>query len=191
VRRAGRRPGTTETRDQIVTAARRIFAERGYDGATVRAIASAAGVNPALVHHFFGTKQNLFVAAIDFPLEPAVVVQIIASGARDEVGERIVRVFLSAWGDPVTQASLLAVVRSVVTNEQAAAMFRQFAEAAFVGRLSAALKVPRTRLMAAIAQMIGLAIVRYVVRVEPIASAEDEEIVRLIAPMVQRYIDGP
>ena len=191
MRHAGRRPGATETRDTILTAARRLFAEKGYDSTTIRGIAAEAGVNPALVHHFFGTKQDIFIAAVDFPFEPAEVARRIVDGPRDEVGQRIVRVFLAIWGDPTTQASLLAQIRSITTNQQAAAMFRQFMDAAVLRRLTIALCVPKERLTAAIAQMVGLALLRYVVRSEPLASASDEEIVRLVAPVIQQYIDGP
>lgn len=191
MRHAGRRPGTTETRDDILDAARRIFAEKGYDGATIRGIAAEAGVNPALVHHFFGTKQQVFVAALDFPLEPAEVIQRIATGPREEIGRRIVRLFLAMWDDPASHASLLALLRSVTTNEQRAAMFKQFIEAALLSRLTAALMIPEERVAAGMAQIVGLAIVRYVIRVEPLASLDGEEIVRLVAPAIQRSLDGP
>jgi AcrR family transcriptional regulator len=172
-------------------AARRLFAEKGYDGATIRGIAAEAGVNPALVHHFFGTKQQVFAAALDFPIEPARAVQSIVNGPREEVGQRIVRQFLAVWNDPTARASFLALLRSVTTNEQVAAMVRQFIEAALLRRLAAALDIPRERVIAAMSQMVGLVLVRYVIRVEPLASLPDEEIVRLVAPTLQRYIDGP
>lgn len=190
MRHAGRRPGATETRDQIVFAARRLFAEKGYNGATIRGIAVEARVNPALVHHFFGTKQQLFVAALDVPFEPAEILQNILGGPHEELGQRFVRTFLAVWGDPASRASLLALIRSATTNEQAAATFRQFIDTAVLRRLTAALNVSRGQVAAAAAQMIGLALLRYVMRVEPLASAEDEEIVRLVAPVIQRYIDG-
>jgi AcrR family transcriptional regulator len=190
VRHAGRRPGATETRDAIISAARRLFAEKGYDGATIRGIAAEAGVNPALVYHFFGTKQQVFVAALDFPIEPAEMIRQIVTGPRREVGQRIIRTFLAVWNDPPARASLLALFRSVTTNEQTAAMFRQFIEAALLGRVTSALGVPKERMTAAMAQMVGLVLLRYVLRVEPLASLGDEEIVHLVAPTIQRYIDG-
>jgi len=190
MRNAGRRPGPTETRDKIVFAARRQFAEKGYNGATIRSIAGEAGVNPALIHHFFGTKQHLFVAALDFPFEPSEVLPGILSGPHEELGRRLVSAFLAVWEDPPSRASLLALVRSAMTNEQAAAMFRQFIDTALLRRISEVLGVPKERVTAALAQMVGLAILRYVIGVEPLASADDEAIVRLVAPVIQRYIDG-
>src|SRR5437588_8367328 len=154
MKRAGRRPGTTETREQILSTARRLFAENGYEGTTIRGIAAEAGVNPALVHHFFGTKEQVFVAALDFPLNPAEVLPRILDGPREELGQRIVRFFLTIWREPSSRARLLALIRSATTNEQAAAMFRQFMETALLSRLAAALGLPQLRVTAAIAQMV-------------------------------------
>jgi AcrR family transcriptional regulator len=190
MRHAGRRPGATESRDQIVSAARQLFGEKGFDGTTIRGIAATAGVNPALVHHFFGTKQQLFFAALDSPFETAEVLQRIIEGPHEELGQRIVGSFLALWGDPASRASLLALIRSATTNEQAATMFRKFIDAALLSPGNTALNVPKERLTAAAAQMVGLAFLRYVIRVEPLVSIEDEEIVRLVAPAIQRYIDG-
>jgi AcrR family transcriptional regulator len=190
-RRPGRRSGPTESRGEILAAARRLFAERGYDGATIRAIAQEAEVDAALVHHFFGTKEQVFVAALELPFQPAEVLpQMIAAGPREEVGERFVRLFLTLWREPEGRAPVLALLRSAATNEQAAEMVRQFVTSALLGRLADLLGVPRLRILAAASQLIGLVMVRYVVRVEPLASAGEEEIVELIAPTIQRYLDG-
>jgi AcrR family transcriptional regulator len=191
VRRPGRRSGPTESRGEILAAARRLFAERGYDGATMRAIAQQAGVDAALVHHFFGTKEQVFVAALELPFQPAdVLPQMIAAGPRSEVGERFVRLFLTLWREPQGRAPVLALMRSAATNEQAAEMVRQFVTSALLGRLADLLGVPRLRILAAASQLVGLVMLRYVIGVEPLASAGEEEIVQLIAPAIQRYLDG-
>jgi AcrR family transcriptional regulator len=191
VRRPGRRAGPTESRGEILAAARRLFAERGYDGATMRAIAQQAGVDAALVHHFFGTKEQVFVAALELPFQPAdVLPQMIAAGPRSEVGERFVRLFLALWREPQGRAPVLALMRSAATNEQAAEMVRQFVTSALLGRLADLLGVPRLRILAAASQLVGLVMLRYVIGVEPLASAGEEEIVQLIAPAIQRYLDG-
>jgi AcrR family transcriptional regulator len=191
VRRPGRRSGPTESRGEILAAARRLFAERGYDGATMRAIAQQAGVDAALVHHFFGTKEQVFVAALELPFQPGdVLPQMIAAGPREEVGERFARLFLTIWRDPQGRAPMLALMRSATTNEQAAEMLRQFVTKALLGRLADLLEVPRLRLVVAASQLVGLVMLRYVVGVEPLASAGEEEIVQLIAPTIQRYLDG-
>ncbi|WP_158888840.1 TetR family transcriptional regulator [Amycolatopsis anabasis] len=188
--RAGRRPGQTETREQIVDAARRLFAERGYAGATVRAIAAEAGVNPALLHHFFGTKQQLFVAVMNLPVNPAELLPQLLAGPSDELGERLVRLFLTIWGEPETRAPFVALVRSITTNDQAAAMMREFIDSAVFSKVAEARGIPRIRVSAAAGQLVGMALLRYVLEVPPLADATEEEIVELVAPVIQYYIDG-
>jgi AcrR family transcriptional regulator len=189
-RRPGRRSGPTESRGEILAAARRLFAEHGYDGATVRSIARDAGVDAALVHHFFGTKEQVFVTALELPFQPSdLLPRVVAAGPREELGERLVRVFLDVWRDPARRAPLLALIRSATTNQRAAEMVRQFVTSALLGRLAELVGVPRLRLLAAVSQLIGLALLRHVIGVEPLASAEEEEIVRLVAPTIQRYLD--
>jgi AcrR family transcriptional regulator len=189
-RRPGRRAGPTESRADILAAARRLFAERGYDGATIRAIAQEAGVDAALVHHFFGTKEQVFVAAMELPFQPADLLPQLVGGPREQVGERFVRVFLALWRDPERRAPVLALLRSATTNEQAAEMIRQFVTEALLTRLAGALDISPLRVTAAASQLVGMAMLRYLVGVEPLASADEEEIVRLVAPTIQRYLDG-
>ncbi|MGB3438515.1 MAG: TetR family transcriptional regulator [Actinophytocola sp.] len=184
---AGRRPGQTQTRADILAAARNQFGRRGYDGATIRGIAAEAGVNPALVHHFFGSKEQVFVAALNLPVTPAAITEAITQGPRDQIGERVVRLFLGLWSAPETRQSFLALVRSVAGNEQIASLMRQFLEHAVVGPVSAALDLPPLRLTGAASQAFGLAMARYVIQVEPLASATDDEVVALVAPVLQYY----
>jgi AcrR family transcriptional regulator len=187
-RRPGRRPGPTETRETILGSARELFAEKGYDGASARSIARAAGVDPALVHHFFGSKEGLFIAAMEFPFDPAQLVPHIVAGPREQIGERLIRVFLSVWGDPQIRPRVLAIVRSAVTSEQGAAMLREFATSALLARIADALAVPRLQINAAAGQMIGVMIMRYVLEVEPIASATEDELIDLLGPTLQSYL---
>ncbi len=194
-RRPGRPPGSANTRAEVLAAARAEFADRGYDGATIRGIARRAGVDPSLVHHYLGTKEQVFVAAMELPFEPAQAIpEVLASGV-EELGERLTRFFLSVWEDPVRRAPFVAMLSSAMTHERAAAMLRQFVTRALVARLAGHLEVPdRTlRIEAAVAQLLGVAVLRYVVRVEPLASADVEAVVALIAPTLQRYLvaDGP
>lgn len=188
--RAGRRPGQTESRDRILEAARSLFGQKGYGGTTIRAIAAEADVNPALLHHFFGTKEQVFAAALNFPINPAVLVPRILDGPRDEIGQRMVRLILEVWRDPAARQSFLALLRSVASHEAAVLMLREFLEQAVLARMSAALGVPRLRLTAAAAQVVGLALVRFVIGLDPLASADEEAIVRLVGPVIQYYIDG-
>jgi AcrR family transcriptional regulator len=192
-RRVGRRPGTADTRGEILAAARAEFAANGYDGASVRGIARAAGVDPALVHHYFGSKEKVFVAALHLPFDPAETVPRIVGAGPEGVGERLVRFFLSLWEAPEGRERMLAVLRSAVTNDAASEMFRQFLTRELLGRVAARLEVPEPHLHASLAasQLVGLAFVRYVIRVEPMASADTETVVRYVAPTLQRYLTQP
>ncbi|GGK03427.1 TetR family transcriptional regulator [Streptomyces camponoticapitis] len=194
-RRRGR-PARSDTdtgpgaRERILEAARTEFAERGFDKTSVRGIAKAAGVDPALVHHYFGTKEEVFGAAIEVSFEPAMVLPALLSGGKDGIGERLARYFISVWENPVSRAPLLAIIRSAVTNEAAAALLRKFVLRRLLERIAVELDVPDPTLRAELAasHMIGIAILRYVIKAEPLASVDTEEIVRLVAPTLQRYL---
>jgi AcrR family transcriptional regulator len=190
VARAGRRPGPTTTPEQILDAARGLFAERGFQGTTVRAIAVRAGVNAALVHHYFGTKEKLFIAALRLPLNPAEAVGVLlAAGPREEFAQRFTRFFIHAWRDPVTGRQLQAVLRSAVGTEQGAAAVRSLAQDVLLGRISAALGVPPLRIATAVTHLLGLMIGSSIIGIEPLASASEDELVALVAPAIARYLD--
>ncbi|ARE75299.1 TetR family transcriptional regulator [Streptomyces sp. NPDC059558] len=180
-------PGTQE---RIRLAAREVFAERGYDKTSVRGIAKVAGVDPALVHHYFGSKDDLFAAAIEVSIEPALVVPAIIGEGPEGIGERLARYFLGVWENPVTRVPLLAVIRSALTHEAAAKVLRQLVLRRLLERVAADLDVPDPTFRAELAasHMVGIAILRYVVQVEPLASADPEKIVALVAPTLQRYL---
>ena len=187
--RAGRRPGPTNTPKSILTAARTLFAERGYQGTTIRAVAASAGVNTALVHHYFGTKDRLFVAALNLPLNPAdAIEELVAAGPREQFAERFVRFFVSVWRDPVTGQPLQAVLRSAASTDQGAAMVRNLAENVLLERAATALGVSKLRIAVALSHLLGLVLAATIVRIEPLASATDDELVELIAPTIDRYL---
>ncbi|WP_037575222.1 TetR/AcrR family transcriptional regulator [Phaeacidiphilus oryzae] len=188
--RAGRRAGASTTREDILAAARGLFAERGYDKTTIRAIAGRAGVNPALVHHYFGSKEQVFAAVLEFPADPAALRARLLDGPREEFGRRVLTELLTVWTDPSGRESGLALVRAAMTNPVAAAMLRQFVERVLLDQVAEALGADRLRVSAAVAQALGLMVLRYGVGVEPLASAEIPELVELIAPVVQAYVDG-
>ena len=152
----------------------------------MRGIAAAAGVDPALVRHYFGSKEHLFVVALDFPVDPAETVPTLLAGGVDGLGERLVRFFLETWDTP-SGRPFLALLRSVTENDQATEMMRQFVTREVIGRIAAALELDRPDLRAALAggQLIGLALMRYVIRVEPIASADRDTLAREIGPAIQ------
>ena len=187
-RRPGRRPGSADTRGEILTAARRLFADHGFDRTTVRGIAREAAVDPALVHHYFATKEGMFVAAMQLPFNPAEVVPFVLDGPREEIGERMVRFILTITADPEARQPLMALIRSVMSNEQAGQMVREFVTNAVLFRLADGLSIPRLRVEAAFAQLFGVVMARYVVRMEPIASAEIDDLVALLSPTIQHYL---
>ncbi|MFI6781741.1 TetR family transcriptional regulator [Micromonospora sp. NPDC050276] len=193
-RRTGRRPGKPGTREAILDAARTAFAERGFDAASIRAIAGTAEVDPALVHHYFGSKDQLFLAAMNFPVDPAQLVPKVLAGDRDALGERMVRTFLGIWDSPVGSAAL-ALLRSAVSNEWTARLLREFVTTQVLRRVLENLDVDPAELplrgSLVATQMIGLAMMRHVVRLEPVASADPETLVATIGPTIQRYLTGP
>ena len=190
--RTGRRSGESGTREAILEAARRRFAEHGYEGATIRGIAADAGVDPALVHHYYGTKEKLFVVAMRFPAVPSEVLSRVAGTERERLGEAIVRTVLEAWETEETRAQSLALLRSAVTNDRAAAMLRGFVASAILGAIAGIAQGEDAEYRAALvaSQVVGLGIARHVVRLEPLASASAEEVIAAIGPTVQRYLTG-
>ncbi|MBZ6176477.1 TetR family transcriptional regulator [Streptomyces olivaceus] len=195
-RRRGRPPRTESagTRDRILTTAREEFSERGYEKTSVRGIAKAAGVDPALVHHYFGTKEQVFAAAVEVAFAPALEAPgAIADGPLAEVGERLTRFILGVWENPATRTPLLAILRSAVNNETAAAVFRRLIADQVLYRVAAQLDLPdaELRVELAAAQLVGCAMLRYVVKLEPLASADAEQIVARLAPVVQGHLTGP
>ncbi|SHN16685.1 TetR/AcrR family transcriptional regulator [Actinacidiphila paucisporea] len=198
-RRRGRPAGTgagagAGTRERILAAAREEFSAHGFDKTSVRSIGKAAGVDAALVHHYFGTKEQVFAAAIELSFGPALELPAaLAAGDHEGMGERVARFMLGIWEDPVSREPLLAIVRSAVTNERAAAVFRGLVGRRVLARVAGELRVPdpEFRVQLAAAQLVGIIMLRYVVKVEPMASAEPEDLVALVAPTLQRYLTDP
>lgn len=189
----GSSPGGTSTRDAILAAARAVFGAHGYDGASLRVIAAAAGVDPALIHHYFGSKQQLFVAASHMQFEPADVRSMIFAGDRETTGERIVRFFLGLWEDPLRRPIMLGMIRSATTDPEAAAMVKSMIIEGGIMPLvmQAGVTDARLRVTLVASHLMGLAMVRYILCVEPLASAPVETIVAAVAPTIQRYVTGP
>ena len=186
--RTGRRVGSSGSREAILAAARELFAKEGYDAATVRGIAAAAGVDPALVRHYFGDKEHLFVETLELPIDPAeLVLRILAQGA-DGLGLRLAQFFLETWDR--ADMPFVALLRSVATNERAAATLREFISREVLGQVAAALKLPDPEQRAALtgSQLVGLALMRYVIRLEPLASMDRDQLARLVAPVLQRHL---
>jgi AcrR family transcriptional regulator len=156
----------------------------------VRGIARAASVDPALVHHFFGSKQQVFVAAMALSVDPGDMLPDVLAGDPAQLGERFARVFLSLWSDPEFREPMLALLRSATTSEAGAAMLREFVGTALLGRLAQSLEGPDValRISTAAAQMVGVVMLRYVIKIPPLVTATDEELVALLAPTLQHYL---
>jgi AcrR family transcriptional regulator len=188
----GRRPGESGTRAAILDAARQEFGGVGFDRATIRGIAALAGVDPALVHHYFGTKDELFDAALQLPVRADEIVPQVLAGDPDGLGERAVRTLLAIWEDEQRQTVFRAMIRSAASNEQAAAMIREIITRQIIGPIAHALAMPNAELRANLvgSQIMGLMMVRFITKLEPLASATVDEVVAAVAPTIQRYLVG-
>ncbi|ACU39520.1 TetR/AcrR family transcriptional regulator [Actinosynnema mirum] len=191
-KRRGRRAGGEDTRGALLQAAREVFVERGYEGATVRAIAARAGVDAAMVNHWFGGKQALFAKAVlQLPVDPVEIVRRIAQGPPELLGERLVRTFLGVW-DATGGGAFSALVRSVAGHEQVTHALHDLFIKTVLGQVMRAFDVDRPELRATLcaSQMVGLGMTRYVLEFEPLASADPEALVSAVGPTLQRYLSG-
>ncbi|GAA4701149.1 TetR family transcriptional regulator [Nocardioides conyzicola] len=190
--RRGRRPGAPDTRAAILAAARELFAVHGYAGTSVRAVGAAAGVDAALVHHYFGSKDDLFVAALELRVDPRVALLPVVEAGVDGAGERLMQLFVKVWDIEETRLPLLALVRGVLEpgGQQLVrdGFFRMVL--APVG-VALGLDEPERRMQLVASQLVGLVVIRYVLAVEPLASAPADQLVATYAPTLQRYLDGP
>lgn len=190
-RRRGRRPSGENTRAALLAAALDVFAEQGFAGATVRTIATRAGVDPAMVNHWFGGKRGLFLAAIQAPFDPTELVEQAISDDPDTVAERIVRSFVTAWD--AHRSRFKALVQSVTSQDTAAAAMREFVIDVVIRRVTTTIGADQIewRISLCASQLVGLGLARYVLRLEPMASADVETVVATVAPTLQRYLTGP
>lgn len=192
--RTGRRPGSPDTAAAILEAARTSFGERGFNATTIRAVAAEAGVDPALVHHYFATKADLYAAAIEIPLSPSTVIPQVFGGEVSGLGRRVTEFFFSVWEEPESRRPLLAMLGGAFGgNDQGVAGFREFLVSGLLDRAVAAIGGGRRteeRVELAMAHLLGIAVLRYVVVLEPLASLEVPRLVDLVAPRVQSYFDG-
>lgn len=188
----GRRPGRPDTRAEILDAARALFAERGFSGTTVRGVAAAAGVDASLVHHYFGSKDDLFVAALELRADPRAILPAVLADGPDGVGERLVRTFLAVWDDEENRRPLLALVRGVLEPE-GGRLLRDGVARMVLTPVGEALGLDqRERRVALLAsQLMGVVMTRYLLAIEPLASTPAEELVPVYGPIVQRLLTEP
>jgi AcrR family transcriptional regulator len=191
----GRRPGKADTRGAIVEAARRVFAAKGYDGATLRAIAREAAVDPALVHHYFDGKASLFVAAMALPFDPRSVAAHTSTSSEASLGALIIEGFLTMWDRAEgTGSSFATCVAGMAASTSVADAIREFVAERVWGNSPASEGesdelVARRRALTS-SQLMGLAFTRYILRVPPVSTATPAEIGTWAGPTIDRYVSG-
>jgi AcrR family transcriptional regulator len=189
--RRGRRPGPDSSRAAVLDAARSLFAEVGFERATIRAIGARAGVDPALVHHFFGTKDELLRATLVLPVDPEVVFAVMDAHPGDE-GRALVARVLQLWGQPQVREQFTALLRAAVSREEARVALRELLTRELVRRLADRVGTDDAPLRAGLvaSQLAGLAMARFVVGIEPITTASGAQLVAAVGPTIQHYLTG-
>ncbi|MEU0089780.1 TetR family transcriptional regulator [Kribbella sp. NPDC006257] len=189
-RTPGRRPGGPDTRGEILRAARESFAGKGFAATSMRGVAREAGVDAALVHHYFDSKDELFIESMALPIDPRQIAATILGGPRDQLGRRIVTTFLGVWESTDGQQRMKAIMRSVVTSDDVARQMREGITEMIIGPVAQALDTPDARLRVSLVatQLVGLALTRYLVELEPVASAPIPDLINRLAPVIQHLL---
>ncbi|WP_301148435.1 TetR family transcriptional regulator [Mycobacterium simiae] len=191
-RRPGRPAGSSDTRERILSSARELFARNGIDRTSIRAVAAAAGVDAALVHHYFGTKQQLFAAAIHLPIDPMTVLMPLRETPVTELGHRLPRLLLPIW-DSELGSGLIATLRSLLSGAEVS-LVRTFLQDVIVAEVGPRVDNPpgtgRIRVQFVASQLMGVVMTRYIMEIEPFASLPAEQVAATIAPTLQRYLTG-
>ena len=191
-RTRGRRPGGLDTRSAIIAEARRQFGEVGYGPSTLRTIAAAVGVDPRLVLHYFGSKKGLFEASVELPVDPEVVAATVLRAADGDVGTRTAELILSILEDPSRRLVFTGLLRAAVSDPEAAPLIRDILATRILLPIAQAVGTDQPELRAALvaSSVVGLAVARHTVGIEPLASASREDLVRALAPVVTHYLRG-
>lgn len=185
----GRRPGPSQSREQIIQAARDLFAERGYTRTTVRAVAAAAEVQPGLLHHFFGSKEQLYREALDLTVDPwEVLTRLLDETPRDQFPEALVRQFVTTWRDPEVGPRLRARARQAYGEADGTSMTRTHLDTVLVPRFASALRVPEANVAAALSHLIGLTLLDTLIGVNQLRGLDDDDLIALVEPSVSRYL---
>jgi AcrR family transcriptional regulator len=190
--RTGRRPGETPTRRQILDAARDSFSAKGFRGATVRAIAGAAEVDPALILHYFGSKEDLFAATLEFPEDAVARLQTALHGDPEGIGERLTRAYLELWENPETRSQMVIVVRSGFASDDAMSRLRPVIQRMLgeVYTTATPRAHPEAGFALAMAQLLGVACVRHITAIPPLRDLPFDDLVAQIAPTIQIHLTG-
>lgn len=193
-RKRGRPKGSTTgtTKAAILKAASKEFSHAGYEAASLRSVARRAGVDPALVHHYFKDKDDLFVQTMHIPVNPGEIIAQAATAPLDQMGEALIRALLTTWRKPAFRTAATAMIRGLISSSSATKILRPFLQKEIFSRLGSRLPEesaePRVALVAS--QIIGLIVARYIIDLEPLASMDDEQVIELVAPAIQRYLTG-
>jgi AcrR family transcriptional regulator len=192
MRRPGRPRGESGSKEAILAAARALFAEVGYEQASIRAIARRAEVDPALVHHYFGTKDELLIAAVHLPIDAATIIAA-AFEDREHLGNTLIRSILTLWDRPEIRDRVIALIRGAVANPNVLAIMRSVVAREVVQPLAQRIDLPHPELRAELAatHLIGLAMGRYIARIEPLASTPADQLAAAIGPTLHRYLTDP
>lgn len=191
-KRPGRPAGPSDTRERILTSARELFARNGIDKTSIRSIAAGAGVDAALVHHYFGTKTELFAAAIHIPIDPMTVIGRLREVPVDQIGHALPSILLPLWDSEIGKG-FVATLRSILAGNDVS-LVRSFFQEIIVGEIGPRVDYPagsaRIRIQFVASQLVGVAMARYILELEPFATLPVDQIVDTIAPTLQRYLTG-
>ncbi|KWX68208.1 TetR family transcriptional regulator [Mycobacterium sp. NAZ190054] len=193
-RRPGRPPGPSDTRERILDSARELFARNGIDKTSIRSIAADAKVDPALVHHYFGTKTELFAAAIHIPIDPMSIIGPLREVPVDRIGHVLPTLLLPLW-DSELGKGFIATLRSLLGGSDAdVSMVRSFLQEVIAVEVGARVDDPpgtgRIRVQFVASQLVGIVIARYILELEPFRSLPVQEIAETVGPNLQRYLTG-
>lgn len=191
-KRPGRPPGPSDTRERILVSARELFARNGIDKTSIRAIAAAADVDPALVHHYFGTKTQLFAAAIHIPIDPMQVIGPLQKVPVEEIGHLLPSILLPLW-DSELGKGFIATLRSILAGSETS-LVRSFLQEVIAKEVGTRVDDPPgtgpIRVQYVASQLVGVVMARYILELEPFKSLPVEQIAETIAPNLQRYLTG-
>jgi AcrR family transcriptional regulator len=191
-KKRGRPAGNSNSRERILASARELFARNGISNTSIRAVAAAAEVDSALVHHYFGTKEQLFAAAVHIPINPMDVIGPLRDVPVDELGHRIPSILLALW-DSEVGASFVATLRSILAGSEVN-LFRTFIQDVIAVEVGSRVDDPPgsgvIRIQFVASQLVGIIMARYILKLEPFASLPAQRIADTIAPNLQRYLTG-
>ncbi|WP_454790552.1 TetR/AcrR family transcriptional regulator [Mycolicibacterium lutetiense] len=190
--RPGRPAGPSDRRERILASARELFSRNGIDKTSIRAIAADAGVDAALVHHYFGTKTQLFAAAIHIPIDPMTVIGKLQEVPVEQIGHTLPSILLPLWDSEVGKA-FVATLRSILAGNDVS-LVRSFLQEIIIGEIGPRVDNPpgsaRVRIQFVASQLVGVAMARYILELEPFATLPADQIAETIAPTLQRYLTG-